>query len=226
MIRTLWIVASTIALANMLAIVGFLVWLGATDRLSLERVEGVRVMLHETLTEQAAREQEQERLEAEEAMRAEQAARARMPSLTAGEALSVSRELEERQRQVIERLRREVIDLQRALVLERDEIDRVWQSLRDERAAFEAARARIAAIEGEEQFERTVRLYESLRPAQAREMLQELIRLGEIEQVVAYLNAMQTRAASKILGEFDDDAPLAADLLERLRTRGLQARVP
>ena len=226
MIRTTWIVLSTVALANMIALGGLLVWLGVNDRLSLARVEHVRTMLQETVAEQLEREaKEAEDATAEEA-RLEREARARMPSITAGEALSVTRELEERQRQIIGRLHREVSDLQRALVIEREEVDRAWEALRAERRAFEDMRERLAALEGGEQFERTVRLYESLRPAQAREMMQELIGLGEIEQVVAYLNAMQVRSASKILGEFNDDAPLAADLLERLRTRGFQARAP
>jgi hypothetical protein len=46
-----------------------------------------------------------------------------------------------------------------------------------------------------------------------------------LELVVAYLNAMQDRTRSKVIGEFlKDDPTLASDLLERLRQRGQIAR--
>lgn len=226
MIKSAWIIASTIALANMVAFAGFAAWLGATQRLDFARIANIRTMLAEPIPIERARKDAESAARAEAEVAAAEAARANMPSLTAGEALGITRELEERHRQIVDRLRREVADLQRALVLEREALDREWQTMRDERAAFERMRAEIASLEGSEQFERTVRLYESLRAAQARQMMQELIDSGEIEQVVAYINAMQVRSASKILTEFGDDPPLAADLLERLRTRGFQARAP
>lgn len=50
---------------------------------------------------------------------------------------------------------------------------------------------------------------------------------GGPEQVVAYLNALQERARNKIMAEITaNDPALAADLLERLRTRGQVARAP
>ena len=53
--------------------------------------------------------------------------------------------------------------------------------------------------------------------------LLQIIEQGAPEQATAYLNAMQTRTASKILAQIGD-AALAADLLERLRVYGLEAR--
>jgi len=50
---------------------------------------------------------------------------------------------------------------------------------------------------------------------------------GGPEPVVAYLNALQERARNKIMAEITaNDPALAADLLERLRTRGQIARTP
>ncbi|MEC9374314.1 MAG: hypothetical protein VYC34_10740, partial [Planctomycetota bacterium] len=84
---------------------------------------------------------------------------------------------------------------------------------------------RIIEQEEDEQFQRTVLLYESLQPQRAQEMMATLIQDGDSDQVVAYLNAMQPRAAKKIIEKFPDPI-VAADLLERLRTRGLQAAAP
>jgi hypothetical protein len=53
----------------------------------------------------------------------------------------------------------------------------------------------------------------------------QLIQQGEIDQVVAYLNAMQERTRTRIIDEFLTDQPgVATDLLERLRMRGIAAR--
>ena len=84
-------------------------------------------------------------------------------------------------------------------------------------------RDQIAAIEGDAQFKKTVTLLESVPPARASEMLLQIIEQGAPEQATAYLNAMQTRTASKILAQIGDPT-LAADLLERLRVYGLEAR--
>lgn len=221
--KGIWIIVSTLALANLLAILGLVAWLNATDRLDGSRIERVRALFAETVASEKAR------FEADEAARtlaelaAAEAEKKATAPLTSGESLSSLRDREEHNRQQVERLRREVEDLQRTLERERAAIDDDWRKLRAEREAFEAMRARIAAIEGGEQFERALRLYESLKPEQSVAMLQKLIDDGDTEQVVAYLNAMQTRTAAKILAEFPDPA-LAADLLERLRTRGLEAR--
>ncbi|MBL0922701.1 MAG: hypothetical protein IBJ10_11325 [Phycisphaerales bacterium] len=223
--KGVWIVISTIALANFLAMLGLVGWLKATDRLDGSRIAQVREMFASTLShEQAAAEARRAEEEAA-ARRLEEEARAGSPPLSAIESMGSERVQSEQQRQHVERLRREVEDLQRSLARERDELDDEWGRLRGEREAFTQMRERLAALEGSEQFERALRLYESLRPQQTQALLQELINDGAIEQVVSYLNAMQTRTASKVLAEFQDPR-VAAELLERLRTRGLEARVP
>lgn len=53
-------------------------------------------------------------------------------------------------------------------------------------------------------------------------MLQALIETGKKEQAVAYLNAMSSRNASRVMAEFRARDPmLTADLLERLRVFGI-----
>ena len=62
----------------------------------------------------------------------------------------------------------------------------------------------------------------NFRPKQGKRMLVELVNLNQMDQAVAYLHAMNARAASKILKEFktDPEIALATKLLERLRTFG------
>ncbi len=221
--KLVWTIVSVMAVANLLGVGAFLGWLGATGRLNGERISEVREMLRETVAQQ--KEREKKAAEAEEAKRlaADEEARKKEAPLTASESLQIAGQSDELRRQALERMRRESEDLRRTLTRERDEVDRALARLGEERAAFEAMRAQIAEVEGSEQFEKALRLYETLKPDQAKAAFQALIDRGEIDQVVSYLNSMQGRSASKVLAEFTD-ASVAADLLERLRTRGLEAR--
>jgi hypothetical protein len=67
-----------------------------------------------------------------------------------------------------------------------------------------------------------VRQYEQVPPKQGKRMIMELVVMGQVEQAVAYLDAMNVRAAGKILKEFktDEEIKLATELLEKLRTFG------
>lgn len=221
--RTIWTIVAVVAVANMLGVGAFLGWLSATGRLNGERLGEVREMLRETVAAQKAREQK----EAEEAeakrLAAEEEAKKKEAPLTASESLQIAGQSDELRRQALERMRRESEDLRRTLTREREEVDRALARLGEERAAFDAMRKQISDQEGSEQFEKALRLYETLKPDQTKAAFQALIDRGEIDQVVSYLNAMQGRAAAKVLAEFTD-AGVAADLLERLRTRGLEAR--
>lgn len=221
--RGLKLIVGMLAVANVLALAGFFGWLKSTDRLSGERVQKIRAMLAETVTAEKAR-LAAEQAEAEAAKNKDEEIRQQQqPPLTAAEQLAVGREGEDMRRQIVERLRREAEDLRRTLQRERDEVEASAARLKREREEFEAMRKRIAELEGSQQFEKSVKLYESLKPAQTRGMFEQLIARGETDQVVAYLNAMQSRAATKVLAEFKDPK-VASDLLERLRTRGLVAR--
>ena len=51
--KTLWMMISTIAVANLLAICVFAGWLYSTDRLNLARMQQIRVLLAQTVTTEA-----------------------------------------------------------------------------------------------------------------------------------------------------------------------------
>src|SRR5690606_33937610 len=110
-------------------------------------------------------------------------------------------------------------DLRRGLWRERDDLDREWDRLRQERAAFEAYLGRLSQTTGTEQFGKAIATLEGQRPAEAAAWLQSLLAAGKTDEVVSYLNEMEERARNKVFAVFDP--ALAADLLERLRTRGL-----
>lgn len=219
--RSLWIIITTIALANFLAVIALVAWLGGTGRLSSERINEVRELFKTTVEQDEAAKKLEEAQRAEEQVLAEQEAFMREPPTPAEGEVDDQQAVSSAAQQDLSRLTREAEDLRRTFARELAQIERAREQLRQERADFDALRARLAALEGSEQFEKAVALYQQIKPQQAKAMLQTLIDQGEMEQVVSYLNAMQVRTATKIIAEFDDPA-MAATLLERVRTRGLE----
>lgn len=222
--KRIWTVLSVIALANMVALGGFVGWLGQTGRLSKDRLHEVREMFTDTVAAEQARRD----AEAKQAAEVE-AARLAVPSgkpRTASElvAMQVNATVEDLQR--IERLRREVEDLQRTLRRDQASLDGQVASFQAERDEFNAMRERMREIEGGDQFKKSLSVLETVKANEAKQILDNLLTDGADEQVVSYLNAMDERARSRILSEFIKvgQTEVAADLLEALRTRGLEAR--
>lgn len=221
--RTIWILVSTLAVANLLALIGFGAWLGATGRFSPERLHAVREIFAHTVAHSDAQERArilQAEAEAEEA--AEQS-RVGTPPITAEQRLMLTSAQIDVTTQHQQRVQRETADLIATLLQERAELERQRAEFQAQVQEFNARREAIIAQEGSDQFQKTVSLYNALKPAQAHSMMRSLIEHGEVDQVVAYLNALQSRTAAKIIAEFQKDSPtLAADLLERLRQRGTE----
>jgi len=224
-IRGLWTIITVLALANMLAMLGFVGWLVGTGRLDESRFNEIREKLGETIEAEEARLETEERQAAREAEAAKEEERALIPPITAADRLRNEEAASEVDRQRLERLAREVRDLQSTLVRERRLLDERVEAFEAEKQQFEAMRSRIREIEGQDQFQKAVSHLQAQRPDTARDILQALMAEGDVEQAVSYLNAMGGRQAAKIIGAFDDPA-VAADLLERLRTRGTEARAP
>ena len=221
--RSLWIIISTLAVANLLALAGFAGWLKATDRLSAERIEQVRTMFASTVAMDQQAKAEAERKEVEAKALSDAAALSGTPPLTAEQKLAITMAEETAAGLQDRRMQRDTANLINTLITERQQLDRERAEFKAQVEEFNAMRDRIAKEEGSEQFQKAVALYQTLKAEQARSMMASLIARGEVDQVVAYLNALPARNSSKILGAFESDDPrLAADLLERLRTRGTE----
>lgn len=225
--RTLWTILSVLAVANLLALGAFVAWLGGTDRLDLSRVRDMREMFSVTLTQQREDDAKAKAQEEEELRAAKEKARMEQPPVTAADTLEIKLEQSKADIERLEAVRREVRILQETLRRERQALDEDRAALKKEREEFDRARAVVAETEGNAQFRKALATYEGLKPDQAKAALQELIDRKEVDQVVAYLNAMQERTRVKVISEFiEADPKVATDLLERLRMRGLLASAP
>ncbi len=223
MAKSLWLIISTIAVANILTLLGVGGWLFATDRLSPDRLEGVRTIFEISVTAQDKDEQAalaaannkslEERLEAGEGT-------APVPAMVRN---MLIHEQDEISQQRLARSQREQEDLLRVIDDRQRELAVRESVFEQDKAAWEAMRKRLTAQESAEQFQKTVKNYETQKPAIARDILETLINSGGRAQAVAYLNAMSPRATSKVISAFaKDDPALAAELLERLRTFGIE----
>ena len=222
MVRTLWNIVASLAIANLIGLAAFVGWLKMSDRLSLQRMQEARAMFATTLAEERQEATATEAAAQDEAAQLEETGRVGRIPLSAEDRVAVVREYEELTREQQQRLLRETQDLRDALAQERANLAQERSAFVAMRDAFEAQREKIESIEGSEQFGRTVKLYQSLKPEAARTMMQALLDQGDRAQVITYLNAMKPATATKIIAAFEaQDPALAADLLEGIRTHGL-----
>lgn len=222
MLRTLGSMLTIIAFANVIGALGVLGWLVASHRMSPERIHAIRTVFAEpTYIEEARLKAEAEAAEQEALAERERSLIGTMP-ITADQRLAILREGEEVVRQQNERIQRETRDLLETLRRERAALDDMVKKFEAEKAAFEEMRQLIAERETSEQFRSALKVLEGLKPREATDVLQALIETGKKEQAVAYLNAMSSRNASRVMAEFRARDPmLTADLLERLRVFGI-----
>lgn len=218
---------SAVATLNLLAMGGLVGYLAATGRIDARRLTELRESFAETIAERDAREAAAEAAAEAERLAAEQRAKEAQAPVPTADILATR--LEHNQADIVrlEAIRREVEILQETLRRERRALDEEKASLKRDRQQFEQARRIVMQTEGDSQFRKALATYEALKPDRAQLAFAQLIEQGEIDQVVAYLNAMQERTRTKLIDEFlREDPAVATDLLERLRVRGISARTP
>lgn len=214
-------IVGVLSFVNLLALLGLAGWLMSQGRIDRDRVLEVAAILGEPAEARA------ERIEAEE--KAANAVPDREPP-TDGDIRDT--ELRNRDRiemtqtdlERLERLRREVRDLQAHLRQQRQMLDRDRADFEQDVAEFHAMRDRLYAIDGAEYFRKSLEVFSGMKPADVRPVFNAMILEGKTEEVISYLAAFEERHRAKVMTEFvkGGEVELAADLLESLRTRGLE----
>lgn len=248
--KTLWNAICVVALANLLAVVGIVGWLRTSDRINMDRARELRVLLAKTISQQQAEEAQAKAATENEQKQKEADAKARRVPLTASEQLAARLEATELDEQRLKGMRSEVDALQRTLREAQEKVKAERVSLDGDRSAFEAAKKTYAESTKNEQFQKTLTVLQTVKPAEARAILGEILAGVSVEvtppapespamgtaanttptaaptnkgreQVIAYLDAMESKSRTKVLTEFlKSDPKLAAGLLEDLRQRG------
>jgi hypothetical protein len=211
-----------LAIVHLLVLLMFTGWLWQSGRLSVDRIHRIREML-------AMTEEEEDALAAERAAEVERAqagaeleARRLNPPLPSGQQVQFTSMLTQQTEQSLRRLRDETEQLRQQQELRARQLDQREEELQQRQRTWEEGIAAEAERQADEQFQKTVKQYESAPAKVAKGWIMELVGQGEEAQVVAYLDAMNARAASRILREFktEEEAKIATGLLEQLRTFG------
>jgi len=224
--KALWTLISVLAIANLLAAVGFIGWLVSNDRLNKDRVQTIRAMLSTTVAQEAAAKAAEE--DAAKKAVAEQAAAARLaiPPDRAATKIEQQRAKSEVDHISKVRLDSELRSLQEFLVRENDRLQELERTLTQRESAFAAERKKIRDTEGAEQFKKVLSTLAGVKPKEATSILNEILQQRKPDEVTAYLNSLDERVRSKIIAEFNKTDPkVAADLLERLKTYGITPSV-
>jgi hypothetical protein len=225
--KIVWNLLAVMAVANLLGLGAFVGWLKMSDRLDRERLHEIRTVLKRTVSQRKSEADAQSAKSEQDKADAAIAAKVGTLPVTSAEALDLKIQLSQFDQARLEAMRRDVALLQDTLRRERQALDADRIAFNTERANFEKARQIVAETEGSAQFKKTLATFESLKPDKAKLALKQLIDQKQTDQAVAYLNSMQERSRTRVIDEFlKEDPKLAADLLERLRTRGMLARGP
>lgn len=224
--KAIWNILAIFAVLNVIAVGGLLGWLSTSNRLNSERINAIRTALARTIEQEKAEAAMKEMEARQQADEKGKQAKLAEPPVTAGEKIAEQQFRDEQRQQVLLRQQQELENLRSSLLAQLAKLEEREKKLDSDRKAFETERIRLAAIDQDKQFKLALSTLESQRPKDAKLMMAALLDRQEHEQVVAYLTAMEEGKRGKVLAEFvKDDSQVAADLLERLRRRGLAAPV-
>lgn len=218
-------------LLHLIAAVGFVGWLQASDRLDGERVAQAVDLFRPTLAQQAQTRADAEQAEADAAAARDQLLRlekvANGPQ-TLEDRLMQNFEADELDLHRLERLQAETDAIRRRLDQDKKLISDQLAELEAQREEFDAIVAQRTAEMQDEDFRRAVKTLEQLPAKQAKEMVQQYMAAGDIDTVVDYLAAMQLRKSAGVLKAFKnpEEIPQATQLLEQLRVRGKDPFAP
>lgn len=209
-----------VAILNLIAVLLGVGWVFASGRVDKERVLDVVDMFSETTAGRDLRIKTEE-AEAAAALAAEETALPEL-AMNAGELNDVRLQMTQIDRARLERMQREITDLQNTLKRDRALLAQERTKFESEREAFNAMRERLKIIEGSDQFTKALDVLKGGKPKDSMSMLDDLIEAGKREQVVSYLSALPKGTRTEVIAEFikAGDSELAAGLLESVRLRG------
>ena len=209
-----------VAILNLIAVLLGVGWVFTSGRVDKQRVLDVVDMFSET-TDGRDKRIKAEEAEAAAALASEEAGLPEL-AMNAGELNDVRLQMTQIDRARLERMQREITDLQNTLKRERALLASERTDFETQREAFEAMRERLAEIEGSDQFNKALSIIKESKAKDSKAMLSVLIDQGKREQVVTYLSALSPGIRTEVMAEFvkAGEAELAAGLLESIRMRG------
>ncbi|MGB0766197.1 MAG: hypothetical protein ACPGYV_00650 [Phycisphaeraceae bacterium] len=227
--RTLFTATILVLVVNALALGALAGWLGASGRLSRERMREAVAVFDHTIEEEKALDAEAEQAASDAQAMAERALRMEQVAggpVTPEARLASIQTVDDKQRALIERQKVEAEALKQQLSTQRKLIEQRIAELETKQQQFEASVAAQLEQMQRDDFREAIAMLEGIPPKQAKAVFQELLGSGDEKQVVSYLSAMEERKAAKVLKEFKlpNEIDQAAMLIEKLRQRTDQVK--
>jgi hypothetical protein len=212
-----------LAVANLLAVAGFVGWLFASGRVDGERLSRARDIFRPTIAEEKAALAEAELSAAEAERLAADDLRIRGLPLASSEEIAEEERFRERALLAMRSLEEQHQRMQDDLSSRESAVTEREQALAERQSDWERSIADAKGRQTNAQFRKAVRLLEAAPPKQGREWIHELLRTGQEDLAVAYLDAMNPAKSANLLKAFkaEGDAAVATDLLNRLQKLGL-----
>jgi len=213
-------VLMVMAVLNLIAVLAGVGWVFASGRVDKQRVLEVANLFEETTSGRDMRIRKEE-ADAAAALAFEETALPEL-AMNADELNDIRLQLTQIDRARLERMQREISDLQDTLKRERALLASERVDFEIQRDAFSAMRNRLEEIEGSDQFGKSLAVLKESKAKDSMAMLSVLIGQGKREQVVTYLSALSTGVRTEVIAEFvkSGEEVLAAGLLESIRMRG------
>jgi len=214
-----------LAIAHLLAALGFVTWLFASGRVDGERITRVREIFSTTIAEEKRARSEEESKAAAVAADADLVRRLRELPLASAERTDTDSRAGDRIELGLRTFEDKTRRLRDELRKDGESLDQRIQSFEKRKSDWEKSIAADKQRVTDEQFRKAVKNLESLPPKQAREVVLELVRTSRMDTAVAYLDAMSSAKASNLLKSFksEEETKVATELLERLRMLGLES---
>lgn len=223
--KALFSALSILAIAHLVALAGFITFLGVSDRLSRDRLEQIRSILAVTITQQQEQTERTRQAEQEAAEQARREAQTDVANAGVESRNERFRTIEQAQQEIVNRAQRDVEAINQLIELRLAEVERREAELaRREQEVLDAIE-RDRTLAKDEQFQKTVSLLAGLKPDDLKAKVDVYLADERYDFVVDLLEALPARTASKLLALYADqtDNRLAANLLLRLKDRGTGA---
>lgn len=225
--KTIWTAVSIIAIAHILAFLGFVGYLAGTGRIDRDRIDQVKAIFTPTIAAQqqteadAKAKAEQARIEAEKKARLDIA----NPGVEArtNEFQTISQMTQEK----IDRANRDLQSMQQFIDTKLADVEKREKDLDAREQAFKNEVNRVKKLQSDEQFQKTVTLMAAMKPQDLKSKLDVYLTENKTDLVVDILDALPSRNASKLLGLYQSqsDNVVAANLLLRLKDRGVGTEI-
>ena len=220
--KKLWSIFSYLAIIHFLAFLMFVGWLWLSDRLDRDRIVQTRALFSLTIPQGKLAAKQADIDDQQKGDELNELAMRDNPPFSSQASLAINRAHKTHSDQAARNLIETRKNSMEMINIERELLGKDKAEFAQMKAAWDRDTAAEKKRKTDEQFAQTVEIYESLGPKQSKQMLTNLVTDGNIDQAIAYLDAMNPRNAAKILKAFKtpEEMILATQLQEKLRVFG------